>query len=288
VSFYRLDRFEMKFVIVPEQRNALMGHLGPHLRADANADETANYPIVSLYYDNDDRDCYWEKIRGSQNRRKLRVRVYGSLDGKVPPTCFIEVKHKQDGRGVKRRIQMPLEDALLVGEGKEPTDNVKERLSPTSLQTIREVHDLVKKRGFKPVMVMRYDRQAFAAADPTSDLRITYDTGIFYRTDNLDPIPDDRRFSPSSMMLKPGTSVLEVKINGTIPYWLSRVIAQTGCRLQSHSKYCNALEHGDPVLQSMLAPSWRKAHPPCRHNEIDTAAASCASVTQSNLSPIAV
>lgn len=288
MSFYRLDRFEMKFVISPEQRAALMAQVGPHLRADANADAEANYPIVSLYYDNDERDCYWEKIRGYQNRRKLRARVYGSLDGKLPPTCFIEVKHKQDGRGVKRRIQMPLEDALLVGAGKPPTDNVKERMTTTSLQTIREIHDLVHRRGFKPVMVMRYDRQAFASVDPTSDLRITYDTGIFYRMDNLDPIPDDRRFSPSCMMVRPGTSVLEVKINGTIPYWLSRVIAQTGCRLQSHSKYCNALEHGDPVTQSMLAPAWVKAHPPYRHNEIDMATANCTSVPQTQLSPIAV
>ena len=71
----RLDRFEMKFVITRAQRDALMPKLLPHLRADANAGDNAFYPIISLYYDNVDRDCYWEKIRGLKSRRKMRVRV---------------------------------------------------------------------------------------------------------------------------------------------------------------------------------------------------------------------
>jgi len=245
----------MKFVISADVRAALKERLEPELVADANADETAYYPIVSLYYDNDDRDCYWEKIRSVQNRRKFRVRVYGSLDGKLPPTVFIEVKHKQDGRGVKRRVRMSLEQALQVGKGQWPD-------MPLSDMDRRSVHeiidDLVIRRGFKPVMVMRYDRRAYASKDPTSDLRVTYDTGIAYRLDNLDPVPDDNAFTKENYLYPEDVSVLEVKITGCIPYWLSKLLAETGCILQSHSKYCNALELSDPVLRSMLAPNWRK------------------------------
>jgi hypothetical protein len=248
----------MKFVITAAQRAALMEKLDPHLRPDANADETAYYPIVSLYYDNPERDCYWEKIRSLSNRRKMRVRVYGSLSGHLPPTSFIEVKHKQDGRGVKRRAQMPYTEALRVGAGLWP-EGV--HLSETDRRTIIEIHDLVNRRHFTPCMVMRYDRRAYAAIDPTSDLRITYDTGIAYRLKNLNPVPDDRDFGPNDYMYPDDISVLEVKVTGTIPYWLSRLIAQTGCILQSHSKYCNALERSDPVLRSMLAPGWRKPLP---------------------------
>jgi hypothetical protein len=248
----------MKFVITDAQRAALMSTLDAHVCADANADETAYYPIVSLYYDNPDRDCYWEKIQGSKNRRKFRVRVYGSLDGRLKPTVFIEVKHKQDGRGVKRRVKMPLEEAMRVGAGEWP--NLK--LSEVDQRAVREIiEDLVKRRGFKPVMVMRYDRKAYAARDPESDLRITYDTGIAYRLDNLQPIPDDRDFRRENYMYADDVSVLEVKVTGSVPYWLSVLLAETGCRMQSHSKYCNALERSDPVLRSMLAPNWRKPLP---------------------------
>jgi hypothetical protein len=256
----------MKFVISGKQRSTLMSHLDSHLRADANADETAYYPIVSLYYDNDDRDCYWEKIRGFSNRRKFRVRVYGSLDGKLPPTVFIEVKHKQDGRGVKRRVRMSLEDAMRVGTGQWPVNPVAE----VDKATVREiVENLVIHRGFKPALMMRYDRRAYAAVDPTSDLRITYDTGIAYRLNNLYPVPDDRAFPPENYMYDEDISVLEVKMTGTIPYWLSKLIPECGCKLQSHSKYCNALERSDPVLRSMLAPNWRKPMPTAGNVELE-------------------
>lgn len=243
-----------------------METLEPQLCADANADETAYYPIVSLYYDNDERDCYWEKVRGSKNRRKFRVRVYGSEGGKIPPTVFIEVKHKQEGRGVKRRVRLPLEQAMRVGEGKMPTIP----LNPVDTRTCEEIiNDLVIRRGFKPCMTMRYDRRAYAAKDPTSDLRVTYDTGIAYRLDNLLPTPNDQNFTRQNFMYPDELSVLEVKITGTIPYWLSVLLATSGCRLQSHSKYCNALERSDPVLRAMLAPRWKKPLPGAGDTEMD-------------------
>lgn len=243
---YRLDRFEMKFVITREQRDSLMPHLLPHLKADENAGEGAFYPIVSLYYDNQERDCYWEKIRGAPSRRKLRVRVYGSLDGALPPTCFVEVKHKVDGRGVKRRLRVPLDAALTVADGN-PIDIP---LKAADRKIVDEVHSLVHTREFLPCCAMRYDRQAFADKDPNSDLRITFDTGIAFRMENLTPVPDDRNFA--KYLLQEGTSVMEVKVTGSVPFWLTRMLGEQGCILQSHSKYCNALEAGDPVLRQGL------------------------------------
>jgi hypothetical protein len=51
----------MKFVTTREQRAAIMPRLTERMRADENALEGAYYPIVSVYYDNPDRDCFWEK-----------------------------------------------------------------------------------------------------------------------------------------------------------------------------------------------------------------------------------
>ena len=243
---YRLDRFEMKFLITGAQREALMTRLLPRLKADENAGEGAFYPIVSLYYDNQERDCYWEKIRGAKSRKKLRVRVYGSLDGGLPPTCFVEIKHKVDGRGVKRRLRVPLEDALTVAEGK--PINIPLKLADRRI--VDEVHGLVHKREFRPCCAMRYDRQAFADKDPESDLRITFDSGIACRFEDLTPVPDDRRFE--DYLLKEGESVMEVKVTGSVPYWLTKMLGEQGCILQSHSKYCNALEAADPVLRKSL------------------------------------
>jgi hypothetical protein len=225
-----------------------------------------HYPIVSLYYDSGDRDCYWEKVRGVASRRKLRVRVYGSSDGRVAPTSFIEVKHKCEGRGVKRRVQLPIENALQVGDGFWP-DGAK--LCDMDRRVIREVHDIVLRRKFKPVMVMRYDRCAYASIDGDNDLRVTFDTGICCRLEQLVPEPDDRRFNPAEEMHPDGTAVMEVKITGCIPYWLSRMIVEAGCKLQSHSKYSNALEQSDPVLHAMLSPKWRRPLADAGDTEMD-------------------
>jgi hypothetical protein len=243
---YRLDRFEMKFLVTREQRAELMPHLLPHLRADENAGEGALYPIVNLYYDNVTRDCYWEKIRGEKSRRKLRVRVYGSLDGSLPPTSFVEVKHKCEGRGVKRRARMSLEDALTVASGQD----VQNPLKAGDRKIVEEVHRLVHERQFKPVLCMRYDRHAFADRDLESDLRITFDTGIAFRLHDLIPVPDDRNFT--QYLHSADQAVMELKVTGTVPYWLTRMLGENGCILRSHSKYCNALELGDPILRKML------------------------------------
>ncbi len=253
----RIDRFEMKFAISAVQRAALLERLAPHLRPDGNSGPGARYPVVSLYYDNAERDCYWEKARSLPSRRKLRVRVYGSSDGAVPPASFIEIKHKCEGRGVKRRVQLPVAQALRVCGGVQLEDAV---LRGTDRRVIAEVHELVRRRGFAPVLVMRYDRTAFAAADPESDLRITFDDRIFARFDSLEPEPDDRRFAAADEMCGGDATVMEVKITGCIPYWLSRVLGETGCRMRSHSKYSTALEQRDPVLRAMLSPSWRGWH----------------------------
>jgi SPX domain protein involved in polyphosphate accumulation len=251
---FRIDRFEMKFVITREQRAAIMPRLTERMKADENAMEDAYYPIVSLYYDTPDRECYWEKVRGLPSRRKMRVRVYGSLDGRLAPTVFVEIKHKCDGRGVKRRLRVPLDEAYWIAAGNAP----RGPLGPVDLRIVEEIHELVKKRNFQPCIAMRYDREAFADKDPESDLRVTFDTGIAYRFENLRPIPDDRNFQ--DYLLPEGYSVMEVKVTGSVPYWLSYLVGEHRCILQGHSKYNNALEAGDPVLHKQLGGKPYKAH----------------------------
>ena len=244
----------MKFVITREQREALMADTLPRMKPDENAVDGAFYPIVSLYYDSPDRACYWEKVEKYQNRRKMRVRVYGSLDGKLPPTVFVEIKHKCDGRGVKRRLLCTLDEAYTVAAG----DEIAPRSKYLDRRLIEEIHSLVKQRHFQPCCAMRYDRHAFADRDPESDLRVTFDTGVAYRFDHLRVVPDDRNFS--RFLLPEGYSVMEVKVTGTVPFWLTQMIGKHHCILQSHSKYNNALEDGDAVIHRQIGGRVVKHH----------------------------
>jgi VTC domain len=244
----------MKFVITRDQQIALMPRLLERMRADENALEGAYYPIVSVYYDNPDRDCYWEKERSIPSRRKMRVRIYGSNDGRLPPTIFVEIKHKCDGRGVKRRLKVPLDEAYWISAGNAP----RIPLTPLDMRIVDEIHHLVNQRQFQPVLAMRYDREAFADRDPESDLRVTFDKGVAYRFHDFDAQPDDHSFT--EYLLPPGYSVMEVKVTGSVPYWMTRLVGETGCILQGHSKYNNAMEAGDVILHDQMGGRPYKPH----------------------------
>jgi hypothetical protein len=242
----RLDRFELKFLLTAPQRERLTPQLLPQLRADENAGAGASYPIVSLYYDNADRDCYWERERGLGSRRKLRIRTYGSRDGAVSAVTFLEVKQKHEGRGVKRRVPLPLREALRAAAA-EP---VSTAVSEAEQRVLAEVRELVRTRGFRPCCCLRYTRQAYADRDLQSDLRITFDTDIACRFDRLEPTPDDRDFD--RLLVTGGACVMELKGTGAIPYWLTRLLGEAGCVLRSHSKYSHALEAGGILRRTTL------------------------------------
>jgi hypothetical protein len=53
---------------------------------------------------------------------------------------------------------------------------------------------------------------------------------------------------------------MEVKVTGAVPYWMTRLVGETGCILQGHSKYNNALEAGDVVLHNQMGGRPYKPH----------------------------
>lgn len=241
----RFDRFEIKFLVSKAQREKILDVACSRLAPDEFSGGGTTYPVVSLYYDSPERDCYWEKLQGVKSRRKLRVRCYGGNGGSIPPTFFIEVKHKFEGRGVKRRVGLPRDVALSIGRG-EP---VELPLPDHERRIIEECLGLVRHRRFQGVCVLRYDRQAFEGLEEDSDLRITFDQGVCFRMHNLDLRADDRRFE--HFLIHRDQTIMEVKVTRAVPYWLMRLVSQAGCRPVGFSKYCSALHQGDPVLRCM-------------------------------------
>jgi hypothetical protein len=230
------QRFEFKFLISAQQRDEVLAAFDGALFPDANGCSSGVYPIVSLYYDTPDRRCYWDAWRGLPSRRKLRVRVYGTSDGDIPPTSFVEVKHKLDGLGVKRRVQTSLAHALEIGSGL----GHSEKFTRAEALVVAEVHRLVQGDGFRPVCAMRYRRHAFFlnVTGHSEPVRITFDDELGGRFRDLHPEPDDRRIDFT--LIPPGSLVMEVKGVGAVPYLVARWLAKSGLSPRSFSKYCAA------------------------------------------------
>ena len=249
--FPRVDRTEFKFLIPLAMRDELIQEIEKHTGYDEEAGGSSQYPIITQYYDNDFRDCYWEKQRGQKSRRKLRVRVYGSNHGEMPPTTFIEVKHKCDGRGAKRRLRLPMEDALDLVHGKvEKMLADGGRLSRYERMVVDEILSLVRDREFKFLCTMRYDRQAFVGGNDAPDLRVTFDTGIACRFENLDLQANDQRFE--HYLLPDDQCIMEVKTCSVIPSWLRNLVGSKALVQRSFSKFCTALENFDPIVRASL------------------------------------
>lgn len=213
---YSFERREEKYFLTPAQYEALLTPLRQHMHAD----EHEQYTICSLYCDTPD----WQLIRTSLEKpyykEKLRVRSYGTPtpDGRV----FVELKKKVGGIVYKRRIALPAAraDAFLRGEVSVPG------------QIAREISWFQRMYGAQPRVLIAYDRTAFAGVTEPG-LRVTFDTGIRWRTDHLSLTAGDG----GAPLLGDDRILMELKTPDTCPLWLSRALSQAGARGTSFSKY---------------------------------------------------
>ena len=249
-----LSRTEYKFWINAEQYCQWKDEISQRLAVDQNPGHSGDYPILSQYYDTAERDCYWEKQRRFKSRRKIRLRIYGSETAKIPPAGFLEVKHKLQGVGVKRRLPMPIDSAQEFGLGNDDVlRGMYEQVGRAGRIVIDEVLGM-REAGHQPSMQIRYDRNAFSSPDGT--LRITFDNLLRCRPEFPRLLPDDQDFS--RFIIPEGESIMEIKSIGPVPYWLRQRAGETGLSRQSFSKYCTSLEKHDPILGAQLGQAGRR------------------------------
>jgi hypothetical protein len=227
------NRREFKFVLKPGLLDEVRAAVGEHLVADRGA--TDGYPVISEYFDSAQRNSYWQKVFGVPNRRRVRGRVYGRADGSIPPSAFIEVKHKLDGTTVKRRVTMDMAKLRDFSTGTLPETAPK----PSEKRVLAEVRDLVTTGDTHPVVQIRYLRYAYDSG-PEGLIRVTFDTGLCCRFRLLPLTPDDPDFELP--LLEPGASIMEVKTIGPVPSWFRAIIGKFGLVPRGFSKYTAALE----------------------------------------------
>lgn len=229
-------RFELKYVLPLAECDALLARFADRFRPDTLGSPTGRYPVVSLYCDSADRNCYWDAWRGVPSRRKLRLRLYGTRDGSLPAATFVEIKHRDGGEGAKRRVPLPLDQALALVDGGEVPP-----AGPAEARILEEARRLVANEGFRPACVIRYDRQAYRllGADGAEQLRITFDQGIRARFDELTPRPEDDRCALP--VLADGLCLMEVKGATSAPFDFAAHLSKRGIFPRSFSKYSESV-----------------------------------------------
>ena len=216
------ERKEIKYVITKQQYLALRREFEGHMQADEYGVTT----ICNIYFDTPDSRLIRESIEKPLYKEKLRLRTYGVPNDDSP--AFVELKKKYMGIVYKRREIIPYGEAMRFLTGREkPADYTQ------IMAEIDWVLDFYK--GLAPSMVLCYDRQAFfGCEDP--ELRMTFDTRIRFRTDDLDL----KSGAYGQTLMGEDLYILEIKINNAMPLWLSDMLDRLSIFPGSYSKYGSA------------------------------------------------
>lgn len=213
-------RYEKKYMLSNEQHQILMERLYDHMTKDSYGMHT----ICNVYLDTESYELIRASIEKPIYKEKIRLRSYGIP--KPGDKVFVEIKKKFDGIVYKRRVQLPLDEAMnRLTLGKQPT---------ASSQILYEIDWFMKRYMPVPKVFIAYDRLAlFGNEDPK--LRITFDQNIRFRECLLDP----SKGSWGNPLLEPGKILMEIKIPGAMPIWLSQILAGLNIFPTSFSKYGN-------------------------------------------------
>ena len=215
-------RVEKKYIVTDEQQEELVRFMA----GKAAADNYGLTTICNIYYDTPDHQLIRTSMEKPVYKEKLRIRSYGvpNKDSKV----FVELKKKYKGVVYKRRVDMSLIDSYeFVNFGVMPGKNP---------QIEKEIdYFLHFYKDIAPAMYLSYDRIAYAGIG-NPDLRITFDSNITYREEEV-------RLEKGvwgDKLLDPHTRIMEIKIPGAMPLWLSHLLDDLKIYPASFSKYGEA------------------------------------------------
>lgn len=226
-------RKEQKYLITTAQYKELVRRMSWDMRNDLNGID-GRYTITSLYFESPDHKIYYETKNKLRFRQKLRLRVYD--DTNIHGSAFFEVKQKHKKVVNKRRMVIPLEEAYRYLDG--PTDIDLNQINTSNMQVLREIDHYKKLFNLQPEMIVSYDRHAFHGIHD-DQLRVTFDLNLRCRNDNL--ALENGAYGHN--FIDPDLVVLEVKVNDSVPLWLTRILQDLNCEQRGASKFCTSLEY---------------------------------------------
>lgn len=216
-----MKRYELKYLLSGEQTDYLRERLRGHMEVD----EFGRTSIASLYYDTPTFQLIRTSVEKPEFKEKIRLRSYGLATDESP--VFLELKRKAYGIVYKRRVQttIPLVHKFFAGEGDICAGGQINR----EITTFRDYY-----RTLVPACLIIYDRTAYF--EPGGDLRLTIDENPRYRAEDLTL----KKSMEGISLLRPGWTVLEVKVQEAMPLWLTETLSTGKIYKGSFSKYGEA------------------------------------------------
>lgn len=202
-------RHELKFYISHLEYEVLHRVLSRLLQQDENCDENNEYFIRSLYFDTEYNDALLDKLEGTKNRDKYRIRTYNYDDRFIRMECKTKV-----GSLISKRSQVIpklLAEQLIAGD-------------PTNLEKTRSglLHDVFREMTLNrlhPVVIVDYTREAYI--HPVEEVRITFDKHLHTGLRAIDMFDEKL---PTLPVFNEDQMILEVKFNRCLPPYIRDIL----------------------------------------------------------------
>ena len=228
-------RHELKFFISSLQYQVLSRTLKATLSPDPNGDENNQYHIRSLYFDTVYDSALYDKINGSANRDKYRIRIYNFSDEMIRLECKSKFRDLISKRSV--RITRDLAEQLISAD---PTG-----LESTASGLVSDAFREMRTNLLHPVVIVDYLREAYL--HPAEEVRITFDMQLRSGLNSVD------MFNPYLPTVPPfdhDEIILEVKYNQVLPPYIANLLTYAlrdgACRSAiSKYVYCRRFEFKD-------------------------------------------
>ncbi|MDR0813024.1 MAG: polyphosphate polymerase domain-containing protein [Oscillospiraceae bacterium] len=220
------NRRENKYLLDEASFIRIQDRLSHVMAPDTHNASCFTYPICNIYYDTPDSSLIRASLGKPSYKEKLRLRSYGTPD--VSSEVFVEIKKKYRGIVNKRRSSLLLPEAYVFLDS-----GVLPQLQPyMNGQVLREVEYLLSRLRLLPKTCISYERRALFGTDG-SDLRVSFDTNILTRRDNL-RLESGIYGEP---LLRDGQWLMEIKTAGAFPVWLAGLLSEMRIYPVSFSKY---------------------------------------------------
>ena len=228
-------RHELKFFISPLQYQVLSRTLKATLNPDPHGDENNQYHIRSLYFDTAYDSALYDKINGTANRDKYRIRIYNFSDQMIRLECKSKFRDLISKRSV--RITRDLAEQLISAD---PTG-----LESTASGLVSDTFREMRTNLLHPVVIVDYLREAYL--HPAEEVRITFDMQLRSGLNSVD------MFNPYLPTVPPfdhDEIILEVKYNQVLPPYIASLLTYAlrdgACRSAiSKYVYCRRFEFKD-------------------------------------------
>ncbi|KAH8742104.1 polyphosphate synthetase VTC4 [Cryptosporidium ryanae] len=231
-----------------------------HNIIDPNVIEESQ-PITSVYLDNEDGECYSNRISRFEGAQLFRLRWYGSNEGSKEKEIFMERKtHHEEWTGeksTKERFSLPQKYVFGYLKGEIGVDYLASKeifygdSTRKKVEFALNVQNYITRHNLQPLVRTSYLRAAFQNQD-NNQVRFSIDTNLCMVNEY---IPNGHanepwcRFAEEVLSKNEVTrfpyAVLEVKLQSEQPTWVSEMLRRCNATLvYKFSKF----QHGMAIL----------------------------------------